>query len=139
MKALPSVKSPGIPREILPQAECLLSFTDVQLWQRTRSLFILFSKSLLLFSLLFAPRLCLMPSPVISSSASMLFQLFPYVRLHSRFRVITFSVFPPSSRICYISSQFWPTHPIVWKPAHPGPAPGALRTALWVMGIVCSH
>ncbi|CAB1436980.1 unnamed protein product [Pleuronectes platessa] len=27
----------------------------------------------------------------------------------------------------------------VWKPAHPNPAPEALRTAPWVMGIVYSH
>lgn len=33
----------------------------------------------------------------------------------------------------------WPRHPIVWKPAHPGPAPEPLRTAPWVMGIVYSH
>lgn len=39
----------------------------------------------------------------------------------------------------YISFSVWPRHPVVWKPAHPGPAPGALRTAPWVMGIVCSH
>lgn len=42
--------------------------------------------------------------------------------------------FPPS-----ISFSTYPRHPIVWKPAHPGPAPEALCTAPWVMGIVYSH
>lgn len=48
-----------------------------------------------------------------------------------------------SSLILYLSIFFFflvkPRHPKVWKLAHPGPAPEALRTAPWVMDIVYSH
>lgn len=54
------------------------------------------------------------------------------------FNSLSLSLFGPFP--CFnLSLPVWPRHPVVWKLAHPGPAPKAVRLAPWVMGIVCSY
>lgn len=153
-----SLSALRIPREMHPQAECLLSFIAPHLWQRTCSLFILFSMPPLLFPPSFWSYAIMpvlhsfsQPLPIFwffilqfpSSFSVLLFwhaalypsHLFPSL-LSLIFCVSNSSMifFPPS-----ISLSVWPRHPVVWKLAHPGPAPEAVHTAPWVIGIVYSH
>lgn len=135
--------------------QCLLSFTAPHLWQRTCSLFILFSLpshlyspsfffypcallfliTLTHFKVLHPPRsLLFLDTPILHG---FLFRSHLFPSLLSLIFCLSISsliFFPPS-----ISFSTYPRHPIVWKPAHPGPAPEALCTAPWVMGIVYSH
>lgn len=82
------------------------------------------SSSTFPFSLLLYRHASLFPSHLFPSLLSLIFCL----------SISSLIFFPPS-----ISLSVWPRHPVVWKLAHPGSAPEALRTAPWVMGIVYSH